>query len=153
MQSMLVRLCQVYDSARVCCVYCGAVNRAGWAKLLAIYIAGGTPGTHLVGVQRFPTAHIAPDWVVLAIVGWVVGRLSVGDSIFPICSGASISNRASNGAEHRLTRFFKARQEFVRIRSSNEEDKVPVKIWLIALSRGKGLGLDPILSHMRCHLV
>ena len=65
---------------------------AGWAALLAVTFLAERPllmwVSHLVGVHWFPTARIALDCVVLAIVGWVVGRFSSGGSIYGVLAFA-----------------------------------------------------------------
>jgi hypothetical protein len=64
---------------------------AGWA-LLAVTFLAERPVliwmSHLVGAHWFPTARLALDCVVLAIVGWVVGRLSSGGSIYGVVAFA-----------------------------------------------------------------
>ena len=66
---------------------------AGWATLLAVTFLGERPVltwvSRLVGAHWFPTARAALDCVVLAIVGWVVGRLSTGVPIYGVLAFAA----------------------------------------------------------------
>jgi len=65
----------------------------GWVTLIAATIVGErlvlTWVSHFVGMHWVPTAHVAIGCVVLAIVGWVVGRLSTGTSIYAVLAFAA----------------------------------------------------------------
>ena len=60
----------------------------GWATLIAVaFVAERLVRTwvsHFIGMPWVPTAQIALECVVLAIVGWVVGRLSKGASTYSV---------------------------------------------------------------------
>jgi hypothetical protein len=66
---------------------------AGWATLLAVTFLAERPVlswmSHVAGVHWFPTARVALDCVVLAIIGWVVGRLSTGAPIYGVLAFAA----------------------------------------------------------------